>query len=123
MQRQAAGTQQLPTPTTATLHSLRSVACVWHVAAAAVSASATLHSLCPVCVLLQARHLWAFSSLLMAKPETWGFKSSEVRAAADSAFKFMRDNMLRDVEGGENQRRGRVPHSVVGSRTSLTPGS
>jgi hypothetical protein len=74
------------------------------------TATATQHTtssvMSPCVLLLQSRHLWAFSSLLMAKPETWGFKSSEVRAAADTAYKFMRDNMLRDVDGGESDRPG-----------------
>lgn len=52
----------------------------------------------------QARHLWAFSSLLTAQKsagQTWGLNSKDVRAAADSAYSFMRKYMLRDVEGGE----------------------
>lgn len=69
-------------------------------------------------IVQQSRHLWAFSSLLMAKPETWGFKSSEVRAAADTAYRFMRDNMLRDVDGGklfvyEAARNGKVANSSI----------
>lgn len=54
-------------------------------------------------LLLQARHLWAFSSLLMGQPESYGFKASDIRAAADTVYSFMRNNMLRDVEGGEDQ--------------------
>lgn len=50
---------------------------------------------------MQARHLWAFSTLLMAQPESWGFNSKDVRAAADTAYTFMRDKMMRDVKGGE----------------------
>lgn len=97
-------TQQLPAQPPP--HSTPSV--LWHVSGTAAATAPThrhtpLPLSCGMCALLQARHLWAFSSLLMAKPETWGFKTSEVRAAADSAFKFMRDNMLRDVDGGENQ--------------------
>lgn len=51
--------------------------------------------------MLQARHLWAFSSLLRAQPETRGFSNQAIRSAADTAYTFMRDKMLKDVEGGE----------------------
>jgi hypothetical protein len=37
----------------------------------------------------------------MAQPESYGFNTNEIRAAADTVYTFMRNNMLRDVEGGE----------------------
>jgi len=52
--------------------------------------------------LWQARHFkWAFSTLLKAGPESWGFKIQDVRAAADSLYAFMHDNMMKEVDGGE----------------------
>jgi len=45
--------------------------------------------------------LWAFSTLLKAGPESWGFKTQDVRAAADSLYAFMRDNMMKEVDGGK----------------------
>jgi hypothetical protein len=52
-------------------------------------------------LLLQARHLWTFSTLLMAEPEKWGLSSKDARAAADTAYSFVRDSMMKDVQGGE----------------------
>lgn len=50
---------------------------------------------------MQARHLWSFSTLLMAQPQQWGFQAALVRHAADSVYAFMRENMLKDVKKGE----------------------
>lgn len=42
----------------------------------------------------------------MAGPETWGYNSSEVRAAADAAYDFMSKHLVKNmsaqgVPGGE----------------------
>lgn len=65
-----------------------------------------------------ARHLWSFSTLLMAQPQQWGFQPALVRRAADTAYAFMHDNMLEDA--GEDELRTLAP-ALHSRQAACTP--
>jgi hypothetical protein len=54
----------------------------------------------------QARHLWAFSTLLLSNPVARGLDAAAARKAADSAFNFIKQRMAKPAPGGGASRGG-----------------